>query len=291
MRHRILALCFVMALLLTSTVAVSAEELDTGRTGTISVTLTEQYEKTPIIGAELSLYYIATVSQNAEGKLTYTYTETFAGMGIPLDDRDLAKKLDAILSAGDLPATKVSTDGEGTILCRDLPLGLYLIRQTGEVEGYAPCTPFLVTLPGENEEGYVYEVNASPKTEVAKLTSITVRKVWNIDDTTEKTQRVTVRLMQGEQIVNTAILSDENHWQVTYANMPERDDYSIVEVDVPQGFTATYEQRDYVFTVINSSSLIQTGQPVAPILVLTASGMVLIWIGLEILRKSRKANG
>ena len=291
MGRRMLVICFALALLLTCSIPVSAEELDTERTGTISVTLMEQYGKIPIVGAELSLYYIATVSQNADGKLMYTYTELFSEMEIALDDRELATKLDVLLSEKNLPATKLYTDAEGAIVCRDLPLGLYFIRQTGEVEGYAPCTPFLVTLPGENEDGYVYEVNATPKTEVAKLTSVTIRKVWNIDATTEKAQSVTVRLLQGENPVKTAILSEENNWQVTYPNMPERDDYSIVEVDVPQGFTATYEQRDYVFTVINSSSLIQTGQPVAPILVLAVSGMVLIWIGLEILRKSRKANG
>ncbi|MBQ5675169.1 MAG: hypothetical protein IIV45_08850, partial [Lachnospiraceae bacterium] len=31
-------------------------------------------------------------------------------------------------------------------MCAELPLGLYFIKQTGAVEGFAPCTPFLVTV-------------------------------------------------------------------------------------------------------------------------------------------------
>ena len=46
------------------------------------MTLTEQYEKTPIAGAELSLHYIATVGINTDGQLNYIYTDAFAGTDI-----------------------------------------------------------------------------------------------------------------------------------------------------------------------------------------------------------------
>ena len=59
---------------------------------------TEQYEKTPIAGAELSVYHIATVGINTDKKLNYIYTDDFATIGIAIDDPDLAAKLDAYLS-------------------------------------------------------------------------------------------------------------------------------------------------------------------------------------------------
>ena len=72
--------------------------------------------------------------------------------------------------------------------------------------------------------------------------------------------------------------------------MPESDTYSIKEVNIPKGFTATYKQEDYVFTVTNTSTLIQTGQLIWPITVLAGGGMILIAVGIVLLQKKRKTN-
>ena len=291
MERKTVVLCLTVLLLITCVFPVSAEEFDPAKTGSISVTLAEQYEKTPIAGAELSLYYIATVGINAEKKLNYIYTEEFANTGIGLDDPELAAKLDAYLSENEVAAMKLRTDTNGTASCTDLPLGLYFVRQTNAVEGFAPCTPFLVTVPMENADGYVYAVNASPKTEVAKLTSVTIKKVWNTDASTKAVDSVTVQLLRNDKVVQTAVLNESNNWQVTYTNMPESDAYSIKEVNVPKGFTATYKQNAYVFTVTNTATLIQTGQLIWPIPVLALIGVLLIAAGSMLLQKKRKTNG
>jgi hypothetical protein len=158
------------------------------------------------------------------------------------------------------------------------------------VEGYAPCTSFLVTVPNENNNGYVYDVNASPKTDVARLTTIIIKKVWNTDASTQAADSVTVQLLRNGVIVETATLSDQNNWQVTYSDMPESDAYSIKEVSVPKGFTATYSKSGYTFTVTNTASLIQTGQLVWPIPVLAMLGLCLITVGTIVLRKTRNEN-
>lgn len=287
MKNKILILCMTVLLLLACVSTASAKEFDHSRTGSISVTLTEQYEKTPIVGAELSLYYIATVGINTAGKLNYMYTDGFSEADIAIDDPNLAVKLDAYLSENEMPATKMRTNTKGAAVFENLPLGLYFIRQTNTVEGFAPCTPFLVTVPMEKAEDYVYAVNASPKTEVAKLTSITIKKIWNTDASTKAAESVTVQLLRNGKVVKTAILSDKNNWKVTYIDMPESDAYSIKEVDVPKGFTATYKQKAYVFTVTNSSTLIQTGQLTWPIPVLAIIGVLLIATGFVLLQKKR----
>ena len=288
MGRKIVCLCLAILLLAFCGIAVSAEEFDPLKTGSVSVTLTEQYEKTPIAGAELSLYYIATVGINTDGKLNYIFTEDFAEIGVSLDDPELAAKLDAYLSEHEVPSKKRYTNTEGFAVWEDLPLGLYFVRQTNATEGYAPCTPFLVTVPMESADGYVYEVNASPKTEVAKLIPITIRKIWNTDDSAAAAHRVTVQLLRNGIVVETAILDESNNWQVTYENMPESDGYSILEVDVPEDFVATYEQNAYVFTVTNTSSLIHTGQLIWPIPVLATLGMLFLAVGSVLLRKKRK---
>lgn len=290
MRRKMIILCVTALLILTCSLTVFAQDFDPEQTGAISVTLTEQYDKEPIIGTELSVYYVATVVMDADGNLIYDYTEEFQQINTQIDDPSLAAKLDAFVSQHSLPSIKTTTNAEGTALCREIPLGLYFVKQTGTVEGFAPCTPFVVTVPGVNADGYVYEVNASPKTEVARLTSITIKKVWNTDASTQAADRVTVQLLRNGNVVKTATLNAQNNWQVTYTGMPESDAYSIQEIDVPKGFTATYSKTGYVFTVTNTSTLIQTGQMIWPIPVLAVGGMLFIAVGIALLQKKRKTN-
>ena len=290
MRRKVLTLCVTVLMILTCSLTVFAQDFDPGKTGSVSVTLTEQYDKDPIVGAELSVYYVATAHMNTNGNLSYVYTDAFENSGIDIDDPSLAIKLDAFVLEHNVSSIKITTDENGTATCKDLSLGLYFIRQSGAVEGFAPCTPFMVTVPGKNAEGYVYDVNASPKTEVARLTSITIKKVWNTDASTQAAEHVTVQLLRNGNVVKTATLNAQNNWQVTYTDMPESDAYSIKEVDVPKGFTATYQQKVYVFTVTNTSTLIQTGQLMWPIPVLAVSGMLLIAVGITLLKKKRKTN-
>jgi hypothetical protein len=101
---------------------------------------------------------------------------------------------------------------------------------------------------------------------------------------------VTVQLLKNGTVVKTATLNAQNNWQVTYTGMPESDAYSVNEVNVPKGFTATYKQNGYVFTVTNTSTLIQTGQLIWPIPVLAVSGMLFIAVGIVLLRNKRKTN-
>lgn len=287
MGRKILAFFVAVWLIATCATAASAETFDPGKTGSVSVTLVEREEKTPIVGAELSMYHIAAVGINTEGNLNYSFTEEYANLGIAMDDPALAAKLDAYLSENEMPAIRLCTNEKGTAGCQELPLGLYLIRQTNTVEGFAPCTPFLVTVPVQSAGGFGYAVNAYPKTEVEKLTSITIQKVWNTDASTKAAEHITVQLLRDGKVVETATLSEENHWRVTYTDMPESDAYTIREVNVPAGFTATYKQNGYIFTVTNTATLIQTGQLIWPIPVLAIAGMLFLAIGIVLLGKKR----
>ena len=290
MRRKMITLCVTALLILTCSFTVFAQDFDPKKNGSVSVTLTEQYDKEPIVGAELSVYYVATVIMNADGNLIYDYTEDFEQFKTAIDDASLATKLDAFVAQHNVPSIKITTNAEGTALCDEIPLGLYFVKQTGAVEGFAPCTPFLVTIPCKNADGFVYEVNASPKTEVARTATITIKKVWNTDASTEAAERVTVQLLRNGNVVKTATLNAQNNWQVTYTDMPESDAYSIKEIDVPKGFTATYSKTGDVFTVTNTSALIQTGQLIWPIPVLAVGGMLLIAVGITLLQKKRKRN-
>ena len=291
MRCKRILLCLVALLFMLGSFSVFAQELDPNKTGSVSVTLTDPLDKDPIVGAELSVYHVATVAADTDGQLLYTYTDEFRSCSAALDDKELAETLDSFVTEHTITPVVVTTDENGTAVCKDLALGLYFVKQTGTVEGFTPCTPFLVTVPGEDADGYVYDVNASPKTEVTKLVSITIKKVWNTDAATEAADHVTVQLLRKGKEVETATLNAQNNWQITYTDMPASDDYSIKEIDIPKGFTATYSNTGYEFTVTNTSTLIQTGQMVWPIPVLAVSGLLLIAVGIALLQKKRKTHG
>lgn len=290
MQRKIISIMLIVWILFIMPMAVFAQDFDSNRVGSISVTLMDHDSKTPIVGAELSLYHVATVILNSKNNLSYTFTAAFEDLGAALDDPALSVKLDAFVEGHSVPLEKLVTDAHGKVSFTNLPLGLYFVKQTNAVAGYAPCTSFLVTVPNYNTDGYVYDVNASPKTDVAKLTTITIRKVWNTDASTQAADSVTVRLLRDGVVLETAILNDQNNWQVTYSDMPESDSYSIKEVNVPKGFTATYSKSGYIFTVTNTASLIQTGQLIWPIPILAITGLCLITVGTIVLSKSRKKN-
>lgn len=290
MRHKLIIFCLTILLVLTCSNTVFADEFYRDETGSISVTLIEQKQNEPIVNAELSVYYVATVVMDDVGNLIYDYTGDFKDFDVAIDDAALATRLDEFVSQHSVPSIKITTNSQGTALCEDLPLGLYFINQTRAVEGFSLCTPFIVTLPNEKDGEYIYDVNASPKTQVEKLTSITIKKVWNTDKSVKVAKSVKVQLLRNGRVVKTATLNARNNWQVTYANMPESDAYSIKELGVPKGFTATYNQNGYVFTVTNTSTLIQTGQLIWPIPALAISGMLLIALGIMLLYKKRKTN-
>lgn len=285
MRNKLISFFLLVWLLAALPVTAMAQQIDHSQKGSISVTLVSPNGAKPMVGAELSVYHVATVEAGEDGHLRYFCNAVFAEGGIMLDDPDLVSKLDALVSEKEIPSGKMVTDSKGKAQCKDLALGLYFVKQTGTVKGFAPCASFLVTVPMETASGYQYHVDASPKTDVVRLTEITIKKVWNAGSSAKIPTSITVQLLLDNQVVKTAVLNKENNWQVTYTDMPESDSYTIKEVDVPQGFTATYRKNGYIFTVTNTSKLAQTGQLVWPIPVFALAGLVLLMAGVVILRK------
>ena len=318
MRRKFISIILTAWVLLMMPMTAFAQSFDADRLGSISVTLMNQDGKTPIAGAELSLYYVASLELNSNNNLSYTFTNTFEDCGCALDDPALSVKLDAFVKEHSVPAEKLVTDAQGRVVFGNLPLGLYYLKQTNYVGGYAPCKPFIVSVPDQSNGKDIYDIKANPKTETAKFIDITIRKVWDVDEFTKIADHVTVDLLRDGFAVKTAVLTETNNWEVTYSGMPESDSYSIVELNVPEGFTAVYTRKGYEFTVTNSfcaeisddedgegsdigdfpspgggkddSELIQTGQTVWPIPVLTMAGLGLIVVGTIVLRKTRDNN-
>ncbi len=71
------------------------------------------------------------------------------------------------------PGSTTTTDANGTASLGNLPLGLYLVTETGYPAGVTPSAPFLVTLPMTDPaggNGWLYDVNVYPKNAVTTAT-------------------------------------------------------------------------------------------------------------------------
>ena len=178
MRQKWIILSFILCMLLSGSMTVFAQELDFERTGSISVTLSDQKDNVPVVGAELVIYKRMSIVEDGKGSWEYVYDDKYTAEGI--------------------------TDSKGTVVFRNLSLGSYYVEQIGTVEGFSPCKSFEVTIPISSENGYVYDVDASPKTETMKLTTIRVKKIWNTGKSTKAADSVTVQLLREGEVVETA---------------------------------------------------------------------------------------
>lgn len=288
MRRKIIA-CILLALLILSFgISAAAQAFDGNRTGSINITLLDPYDKAPISGASFDLYHVADVGINTDRNLNYMYTAHFEDCGIDLQDPDLAPKLAEYLKTHPTGCRRITTNDLGVAAATRLTLGMYLVVQKQAAEGYSVCTPFLAMVPQQNGTDFTYDVNASVKTDVVKLVDITINKVWNNGKTSQMPGSVTIRLYRDGEVVSNHILDKDNNWQVVIKDLPRSDGYTVEEMNVPQGYTATYSQSGYTFTVTNTASLAQTGQLLWPIPVLAAAGLFFLVLGVVLLRKSGK---
>lgn len=284
MKYKISGLFLSLLLLITAFTNVKAEEINVNKTGSLSVNLSDVEHKKPIENAKLALYYIASLQVDSSGSLTYIYADKYKDCDVSLDNPNSIETLDT-LTHNNQYSFIMTTDHKGNASVSNLPLGVYFVKQINSVEGYAECKSFLVTIPIKENNTYIYDVNAMPKTETEKLISITIEKIWKTQDNAKLPKEVTIQLYKDHKVIKTAVLNQSNNWKIEYSQMEKSDTYYIKEINIPNGYTPVYNQNDYKFTVINVSSLINTGQLIWPIPILTISGIIFITTGLIVLRK------
>ncbi len=271
----------------TISVSASGAVIDWKKTGSVSVTLKDG--DTAISGAEITLYKVADAGSK-NNNLHFTFTDAFAGFqGTPeeLQGEAAIQRLNDYVVNQNINGKALNTDKNGFVCFENLSLGLYLAVQSGSVRGYSACSPFLVSIPAESDNEWIYDIDATPKTDIERLVDITVKKVWN-DDGKNRPKSITVQLQKGDTVVDTVTLKEQNGWSYVWADQPKDDDWSVQEVDIPKGYTATYQKNGYAYTVTNTPALIQTGQLRWPIPVLAGAGLLLFAVGWILYFKGKR---
>ena len=85
-----------------------------------------------------------------------------------LQDPDTPRELERYVNQNNITGTVKTVGQDGIVIFNELEPGVYLLRQKNAADGYMAMEPFLVTLPYLKDGEYIYDVDASAKTELDK---------------------------------------------------------------------------------------------------------------------------
>ena len=95
-------------------------------------------------------------------------------------------------------------------------------------------------------------------------TSLTVKKVWKLDDGGSAPDKITVALMRDGKQYKTVELNEDNGWQYTWNRLNDRYTWTVEELDVPDGFTVSMDKKGTVITITNDDRPSDPGEPPTP---------------------------
>lgn len=140
---------------------------DLNKSGSISITMKNTDTGEIVSGGSLALYQVADAVEE-DGDFSFRFTDEFSNCGLSLEDihsEKLSSGLAVYAEHKGLRQTIQSIGADGSVSFTGMKTGLYLIVQESATEGYHDVSPFLVSIPMQSGEEWVYDVDASPKAE------------------------------------------------------------------------------------------------------------------------------
>ena len=271
-----------------------------------SLTISYCYDETAFSDAQVKLYRIAEVSADFQ----YTLTQPFKASGLILNGIQSAGEwnvvrstLEAhILAYGIEPDTASVTNQNGQVCFDSLGTGMYLavVNQVTQGDLHYRFDSALVALPGLGEDGrWQYEVSVNAKAECLppidpdENIEFKVLKLWKGDEgRSDRPESVEVEIFRDGISYEKVVLSEENHWSYTWSAKDDGANWSVVERNVPHGYTMTVEERESSFVITNTlisstpddpGDAPQTGDTsniMLYVLLMTLSGTMLIILGV-----------
>lgn len=162
--HKLILPLLCLVLLCAVMVPSWAHEVpDLKKTG--SITLTLQYDGKALSGGSFALYRVGTVTEQ-DGNYSFTTAGTsFSSFSGSLDKLDaaLAQKLKDYADSQKLQPVASARNSGGKAVFSMVTPGLYLVVQTQRCTGYELLSPFLVSVPMNEDGHYRYDIDASGK--------------------------------------------------------------------------------------------------------------------------------
>ncbi len=254
--------------------------VDLNKKGSISINLKGENN---IVGAEIQIIQIGKVNI-INNNLVFEYIDELNACNYKLSDENI-KNIEVCIQNKKLNVTTKITDNNGKVLFDNLNLGVYYIKQINKIKNFSQMDPILIMLPKEINNSFEYNIDASPKIEILDLTDIKIKKIWNTDKKDKILNHVTIELYKDKEKIETVTLNEENNWEIVIEGLPKSDSYSVKEINLPKGYTVTYNLNEYTFTVTNTPSLVDTGQITYVYNIILFIGIMLIIVGIILKRR------
>lgn len=159
MKKRIFAA--LMALLLVGSLTVAAHEVpDLTRNGTITFSM--DWNGEPLEGGSLTMYRVGDIAED-DGNYNFACVPGIEAVSLEdLNDPALAETLAEAAQNADLETITVPI-ADGKAVFADVVPGLYVVTQEEAAGGFAPLSPFLISMPQFADGHYEYDIAADPK--------------------------------------------------------------------------------------------------------------------------------
>ena len=206
----------------------------------------------------------------------------------------LASTLETYVVVDGIKETFSKTTGNDVdVIFHPLEKGLYLVLCEPVIveDVQYHFSPYVMAVPNSVKGEVVYDVVSEPKSSVVEeklYDHISVLKIWDGDINVDS---ITIQLFKDGEFYEEQILSSENGWSYTSETLPYGHDWKVVEVNVPNNYTVTYQQKETHFIIENTyeepkdpvdpddEKIPQTGQLWWPVPVLGAVGIISIAYG------------
>lgn len=271
-----------------------------------ALTVSYCHGETVFSDAPVKLYRIAEVSAD----LRYTLTQPFEASGLILHEIKTAGEwnvvrstLEAHILADQItPDFTAVTNEDGQVCFETLRPGMYLATVGQGAQNDLRCRfdSALIPLPGLGPDGcWQYQVSVNAKGEVLppvdpdEEAEFKVLKLWKGDEgRNDRPESIEVEIFCNGISYQTVRLSEENHWMYSWSAKDDGSDWTVVERNIPQGYTVTVEKREASFVLTNTRIPTEPNVPVDPprtgdtsnillyIWIMVASGMALIILGI-----------
>lgn len=265
-------LCLLLFMLLVTTEAQAAEKPNAAVDTSRSCTLTLQYAAS---GQTVQLYRAADISSNGR----YTLCGAFAGYGIFMPAGNGQAEWDALrdnllayIAADALAPDRTAVTGaDGRAVFTGLSAGMYLVDKAdmevgGSTRQYAPS---LLAVPGVVGDGnWRYDVTAAPKytekpgggDEPDTPVTYTAVKLWAGEKSSDKRPAsVEIAICRDGVEQERRTLSADNDWMYRWTAVGGT--WSVLERNVPEGYTVTVQRSGSSFFVTNTHSAVPDPMP------------------------------
>lgn len=301
MKKLIIYFCLIMLLcsmVVPTIVSAASIEIETP----CSLTLNYAKESVGFQDLEIRIFRVADYLSNGSYNLTGEFAEypvNIHGITSQKEWTDTACTLEVYIRADKVESTAVAnTDSDGTVMFENLQTGLYLVAGADvktQTEKFS-FEPFFIFLPTpDNDGGYNYDLVANPKVgKVTPISSYTLMKLWkDTGSTASRPADVTVEIFKDDSIWDTVELNKSNNWSYKWETEDTEASWSVLEKDVPQGYTVKITEKGNNFTIINTK---EGTTPSAPktgdttplwryVMLMGISGLALIITGILHKRK------